>query len=483
LSRTLLVCISLWVAVASAYVASGAPAEQPAIEVRLKTHLTSYASRRGSPFECVVIRPFEVNGQLVIPQGTTIRGTVRRAMPVGLGLFRERAGLELNFEEYQTPDGHRFALNARLASIDNSREEVTSKGRIKGVVGAGNPNQFIFGLWLRPSLSVFYRSLIGLTGASNQLWAKFSLGPLGAVALLGLRCAIFPFPEPEIHLPPGTDMKLLLTTPLSTTIAETSTPPAGEPSNAVSEWIQREPYSTEKRNGRIAGDIVNVAFIGSKEQLQEAFSVSGWSLADPDTIRNVSRMYGAFNAMRDYAGAPVSALLYQGADPELVFEKSLDTIAKRHHVRIWRAGVLDGEDVWLGAATHDTGIAFSVRSVRFTHRIDTNIDSERTKISTDLSFAGCSQPATRVERSDVASASRDRAVSTDGAVAVLELQPCAHRSDLSGSPAPKPPGNKFSRLTRRVVLEARNYILRENVYYWGYQLIRRERADHAAAPN
>jgi hypothetical protein len=54
---------------------------------------------------------------------------------------------------------------------------------------------------------------------------------------------------------------------------------------------------------------------------------------------------------------------------------------------------------------------------------------------------------------------------------------------MGESPAPKLPGNKVTRLSRRIVLEARDYILRENLYYWTYQMIRHEHANHAAASN
>ncbi len=62
--------------------------------------------------------------------------------------------------------------------------------------------------------------------------------------------------------------------------------------------------------------------------------------------------------MSGYSTAPVSTLLYQDAEPTVVFQKSFNTIAKRHHIRIWRAGDFEGNEVWLGAATHDAGVGF-----------------------------------------------------------------------------------------------------------------------------
>ena len=61
-----------------------------------------------------------------------------------------------------------------------------------------------------------------------------------------------------------------------------------------------------------------------------------------------------------------------------------------------------------------------------------------------------------------------------GRVAVLELQPCIPAVDLEESPAPPLPGNKAKRFTRRFILETRNYIQRENLYYWGYRLVQHQ---------
>jgi hypothetical protein len=282
---------------------------------------------------------------------------------------------------------------------------------------------------------------------------------------------MFPFAEPEIQLPPGTDMKLRVsvTTPAG---PEAAIPPPPTVSPELSDRIREEPFATERADGRPAPDIVNLAFVGSGKDLLDAFAAAGWYRADPATIKNYSRMYGAFNAMREYASAPVSTLLYQQTGPAFVFEKSLNNVAKRHHVRIWEAGSIAGEPLWLGAATHDTGIGFNLRGANFTHKIDTHIDAERTKVSTDLVFGGCSQAPGFVEREQAASANDRNGLVTDGAVAVLALQSCAPAADPDeNSPAPRPPGNKMSRFTRRFVLETRNYIVRENLYYWTYRLV------------
>ncbi len=461
-------CLLFWLVVATAQAGIAELATVPKLEVRLKTHLTSYASRPGSRFQCVVISPFEVGGEVLIPEGSIVYGTVRRALSVHLGFSRERAAMELDFSEYETPDGLRFPLRARLVSIDNAREEVNAKGRIKGVLAASNPDEVLNGIWEKPALNMFYRPLEGLTGVGQEILEKLPMGPVGPAVLFGIRCFILRFPEPEIHFPPGTDMELLVDQSSSGFAKQPAAPVPDAPAD-LAEWLRGEPVVVKKPSGARAEDRINVAFAGSREELMDAFTASGWYAALPTTFGSFTHVYIAFNGKSKYARAPVSKLLYEGKPPDMVFEKSLDTVSKRHHVRIWDAGSVDGQEIWLGAATHDTGVEFNRKSFWFTHRIDRRVDEERDKVSVDLTFARCSKPVSYATR-DTAADESGPAV-TDGRIAVLPLQACNPLEDGT-QPAPHPPGTKMTRLIRRVVLEARSYILRENVYYWAFEMIR-----------
>ena len=490
-------------------VGSAASLRQSALEVRLQDHLTSYSSPVGTAFRCVVIREFEADGHVLIPKGSEVFGSVVKARRVGLGIIHERAGLELSFNEYETPEGRRYPLHARLSSIDNAREQVTAKGEVKGVLAASNPGNLLNGFWMKPTSNVLFRGVLGLSGVSNQVWVKFSGGPISAAGIFAARCLLFPFPEPEIHLPPGTDMHLrLLVEP-----ARNETVPDRQRAGTqmeFSDWLGSRLSRLTYRNGQAAPDLMNVVLVGTRPEVMAAFVTSGWAMADRRTLLSSSHMFQAFSIKTDYAAAPVSQLLYHGAPPDLVFEKSFDTITQRHHIRLWKAGAFNGQDVWLAAATHDTGIAFKVASFAFTHKIDRNIDLERDKVATDLTFAGCAgaprlfdgesfstiyrdarpHPELLLPVSETSAdgvppkqahaeisedekghaASAQEKVQTDGDLVVLRTQACvANEPSLA---EPKPPGTKLTRLTRRVVLEARNYVFRDNTYYWGYRMIR-----------
>lgn len=441
-------------------------------EIRLITPLTSYGSAPGSLFRAVVIAPYQVGDRVLLPPGTLIEGSIRRRKAVGVGLVHERARLELNFTAYELPDGRSLPLSARLSRIENARETVTPAGEIRGILAAESPQSFVDGVWFVPKLEQFQRSFIGLTGASGRIWTAYSMGPLGAAGLFVARCALFRLPEPEIRLPAGTEMRIAVTQ-LPDDAPSFASPQPGEIPEELADWLARQQFSITKPTGLLARDIINVAFIASAEQLASAFSAAGWSQAEALTPRSFSRAYKAYTAQSGYAAAPASKLLYDGAEPDFIFQKSLNTISKRHHVRIWRAQVA-GQEIWLGAATHDIGIEFSAGAI--THRIHPKLDAERRKIVDDLAFAGCSAPAAFVSR-PAAARGPDLAsgIVTDGRLAVLPLHDCAGPQVSAASAdiaAVKPPMTRTARMARRMVLEGRQYVLRGNIYYWGYRAIR-----------
>jgi LssY C-terminus len=439
----------------------------PTFQVRLDAPLTSYGSPAGTAFTATVISPLEIDGQSIIPQGSVVSGTVRRAAAVGLGLRHERATLELAFHEYELADGIRYPLGARLEFIENAREQVDSRGRIKGVLAASNPQGLLRGIWYRPADDFFSHSALGLTGLGGALWSHFSLGPVGAVGVLAARYIAFSLPEPEIQLPAGTEMRLL-----ATSVPEDApkTPVIPDPgvSEPLAEWLQTQSRIVMRPDGSRAADAINLAFIGDAEELQNAFAAAGWLATEPRTLHSLSSTYRAYNSMSGYSTAPVSTLLYQQAEPSVVFQKSFNTIAKRHHIRIWQAGHFEGKEVWLGAATHDAGVGFQLRSRTITHRIDPQTDGERGKVVTDLGFALCSEKVSFLERTPDGSAAWNPAIQTDGRLAVIWLRPCAG-GVLNENPPLQAPGSKTKRMARRFVLETRQYFLRDNMYYWAYR--------------
>jgi LssY C-terminus len=126
-----------------------------------------------------------------------------------------------------------------------------------------------------------------------------------------------------------------------------------------------------------------------------------------------------------YSKAPVSDLTLDGRLPDLVFQKSLDTFAKRHHIRIWKVpSNYQGREVWVGAATHDIAVEHTKTMTKWTHRIDPYVDRERDWVESDLLFAGTATGYVDVNRPAAPRTAENAtgdSISTDGMMSVVQV--------------------------------------------------------------
>lgn len=432
-------------------------------QARLLTPLSSH-SLIGERFSAQIVGPLSRRQPGWLPPGARLTGAVVDARSVGIGIRRERALLEVRFDDCLLPSGVPTPCQAELVGVDNARESMAGN-RLLGIVAARHAHGLVGGLWLRPRVSSFARAPFGLTGVGGWLMVS----PIVAPAIVGGRMALLRLPEPEIRLPAGVDLIIRIThdpLPVQAPVSRL------EPKLAAA--LQTVPVEVDHGHGRRAADLINFAFPGSRQQLEAAFAAAGWTTADPLTPRTFARSYRALASMGSYPTAPVSPLIYQGKLPDLVFQRTFNDLGKRHHIRLWQTEIL-GETYWLGAATHDVSIAFDWNRISLTHRIDPYIDRERNIIWNDLHLAGCIEYAETIERPQ--HQARSRRQITDGALAWIRLQTC------SLSPPATPADDAVvvtrrsatvrHRLLRRTVLEARHYALRGNPYYYAARAIRR----------
>jgi hypothetical protein len=150
------------------------------------------------------------------------------------------------------------------------------------------------------------------------------------------------------------------------------------------------PTITHTKDG-IPGDPLNVALIGTREQLTKAMLAASWHPADPITLESSLRIAGATILHRPYEDAPVSSLYVWDRKQDLAFEQPIgDDPRRRHHVRFWESPQLDdaGRPLWVGAATLDTRVGLSHTTGEITHHISPDVDAERDKVLSDLERAG-----------------------------------------------------------------------------------------------
>lgn len=138
-----------------------------------------------------------------------------------------------------------------------------------------------------------------------------------------------------------------------------------------------------RTNDGLLGDPINLAFIGTAEELESLFVSAGWTIAEPLSIRSSIHMITASVFGHSYPKAPVSSLFLFNKKQDVAFEKEIDNNPRRrHHVRFWKTPdnwYLPGgrEADFLGAATYDKKVGFSFFTGQVTHKINSDVDLER----------------------------------------------------------------------------------------------------------
>jgi LssY C-terminus len=176
--------------------------------------------------------------------------------------------------------------------------------------------------------------------------------------------------------------------------------------------------------------------VGSAGSVTRAFQAAGWTTSDGKATGSILRTYFSIILRNGYKKAPMATMVLDGSRSDIELQKSLNTFAKRHHLRIWRRPQeAYGESVWVAAATEDIGIKFSMQARNFTHVIDANVDAERTKVVDDLLYTGCVSQAGLIERNSLPSDLENGTgtkLQTDGRVAVLRISECTEPRVMPG---------------------------------------------------
>lgn len=150
----------------------------------------------------------------------------------------------------------------------------------------------------------------------------------------------------------------------------------------------------------LPGDPVNLALIGSRDDVEAAMRAAGWQPAAALGVRADARIAESVLLDRPDPTAPVSTLYLFGRKEDLAFEHEAGRSARqRHHVRFWQAPQADedGRPLWLGAATFDERVGVSHDTGQITHHIAPDVDAERDNVMADLTRAGWVRERWRVE--------------------------------------------------------------------------------------
>ena len=135
------------------------------------------------------------------------------------------------------------------------------------------------------------------------------------------------------------------------------------------------------------GDMVNFVIVGSQKDLEAALTAASWHVADTNNERAALSAVMETYENKDYLAMPMSILYLFGRKQDFGYEMAepIAMVASRHHFRIWKAPFTwKGQEVWVGAGTHDIGFAKDKRNNNVTHKIDPAVDGERDNIGSSL---------------------------------------------------------------------------------------------------
>jgi len=204
---------------------------------------------------------------------------------------------------------------------------------------------------------------------------------------------------------------------------------------------KRVPSYTITGDG-LPGDPVNLALVGTLQQLRSAFAISGWSEADRLGLASSWGMVRAFVLNSPYPTAPFSTLYLFGRGQDIGFQKAIDdSPRKRHHIRFWalspsRAQATWGDAgfwqnterppdnervLWVGAGTRDTGLSFTRLSFQITHATDSDTNAERDHIIAELTKNRTIEAVTNYQSGQDLLTERVNHYVSDGEVALANL--------------------------------------------------------------
>jgi hypothetical protein len=155
----------------------------------------------------------------------------------------------------------------------------------------------------------------------------------------------------------------------------------------ILELLEALPCCTTDKKGKDQGDPLNIAVIGTPDDVYYAFLRAGWD--ETETIHRASLWKTAISAVSggEYRYSPISSLYVFGRGQDVAFQKARENIHERNHLRLWMTDARwEGLPVWIGQISRDIGVRFARRTIT-THKIDPDVDETREFLLEDLAYA------------------------------------------------------------------------------------------------
>lgn len=374
--------------------------------IRLESPVSTTSSHLHGPVTARVVREVLASGGVAIPLGTLVNGEIAKLIPSSSPT--QRARVLVRFDRLEIPGESPISFSAHVTAVENARETVLPDGTIQGVLASELPISMI-----------------------EKATAKLGQGASAtSVDVQKESAKLLGKSDTTIDYPAGTDVDLALDQPLqlsqvfSSAISDQLSP---DILATIQGLLSNAPQRVQGKDGK-PGDPINLVIVGSQQEIQRAFQQAGWLEPARASEESIWRSTRAIMGEVAYGQAPVSDLYLFGRREDLAFAKMLNTVAKRHHLRLWRADVrtADGREIWLAASTHDFG--YDIRPGVISHAIDPNLDDERAKVGADLAATKLVRAEQLVTRSNPLSTgltATGASWKTDGRLLAIVLNPSA----------------------------------------------------------
>jgi type IV secretion system protein VirB10 len=187
------------------------------IPLRLLTTINSRTVQAGQSIYCETVFPITVGNRIVIPRGSSVKGSVTRV--VRPGHLKGKAQIGLRFDTLILPSGETHSLRATLSGFGSAGTELfqPKEATIAGGSSKGSDTGKV-------AETTITGAEIGTIAGSADGAALKGLGIGSLAGAAGGLVWIFASRGKQIVLPPGTNFELLLNAPLTFSPEELGAP-------------------------------------------------------------------------------------------------------------------------------------------------------------------------------------------------------------------------------------------------------------------
>lgn len=137
-----------------------------------------------------------------------------------------------------------------------------------------------------------------------------------------------------------------------------------------------------------AAEPINIIFVGTKSELDNAFIQSGWYLLDNPSIKSYSQILTSLVFKKSYPQTPGLPVFWNTKPCDFAYGKpeSLNSISARQHIHIWNTNfeTENHQSIWVGTAHFDQEIQKKFGIIMPYHHTNLKVDDERESIKNEL---------------------------------------------------------------------------------------------------